>query len=105
MEQERTVNKALLTLKLMRLIKEENSSHVRSILGQIYTAGWEERGKTLVGHNRKKVVMCDCKGKELREFASILSAIKIMNVSRKTIFPALAAGKPTYNGYIWKYKK
>jgi hypothetical protein len=105
MNQDLLINKVLRDLKQFGLINEEDSGKVKFHLNLLCTAIWEGARKELLNHNSKPVTQFNRKGEIIAEYPSIKEAAKFNHCHRAVIDEAIACGRITEKGHIWKHKE
>jgi hypothetical protein len=55
MDMDAAVNSVLRDMKMRKLITETNSDNVKMYLETLWACGWEERGRELTAHNKRKI--------------------------------------------------
>ena len=102
MNQENTINKALIEMTNHRMYDAKQESWMRGYLEMIYGAGFDE-GRTFQARNRIMVGRYDERGNCLATYPSITIAAQRMGVSRSAVSGAIAGRQPRSAGYYWKY--
>ena len=103
MNQEDTVKKALLSLKVTDSIPEAYIPILRPLLEQIWNAGFDYRGGSLYAKNNHPVKRVSKEGNTLERFKNIKEARLKYKCDHYTILRSIQKNKPTRNGFYWKY--
>jgi len=103
MEQHTAVKKMMLTVKIEGLIPLECFSAVRCYFGQMYAAGYDQRGQEINQHSYKAIGQYDRNGKLINTFKSRREAAKKTGFTENGIYKAIKNERPTKQGWVWKY--
>jgi hypothetical protein len=105
MDRDTVINKTVRDLKQFGLINEEDAGYVKFHLNLLCTAIWEGARKELLNHNSKPVIQFNKKGMIIAEYPSIKEAARFNHCHRAVIDEAIACGRITEKGHIWKHKE
>ena len=105
MEQERAVNKALMSMQMKGIVFKDAIGEARIFLEQVYTAGWDEGHHKTIYYADKEVYQCDKDNHILGVYKSATDAAKQLNCHRDTIYLAIAEKRMTRKGIYWKHRE
>jgi hypothetical protein len=109
MSHEEIIRKALvdiiLELNPLACVPYENLLYVDSKLRELYTTAFYRGHNTLIGHNKRAIIVCNKYGQPIREFNNGVECWQTMHVSKHTFYKGLKTGLPTGKyKHIYKYK-
>ena len=87
------------------IAEDINPAIVDFYLDMISTISWENRGRELTAHNKKRVAKYDRQGKLIQKYDSIKDAARLNKLSRDVIDSSVS-GRTQFTrkgGYYFKY--
>jgi predicted NUDIX family phosphoesterase len=104
MLQKIAINRTVRDLKMFGLINEEGTEDVKFHLNLLWIVAWEQRGRELTAHNKRKIIQYNKENKEIERYNSIDEAAKILKYNRDVIDDSISERtKFTKKGYYFKY--
>lgn len=103
MEQHHVVNKAFLTLKMAGLVNPIYADEIKTILNQVWVAGWENRGKQLTAHNKKQVAQYNSDNNLISTYDSVKQASKVTKYKTGVIYESIWYNRMTRAKHYWRY--
>ena len=103
MQQDRTIKKLLLSIKLEETIPVEYHYQLGGYLSLAYQAGWDAGYQEINQHGNKPIGQFDKQKKLINVYKSLKEAARVSGFSEKGIRRCMIRGTPMKQGWIWEY--